>query len=526
MKLFLFLSSIVLLGIHTSSSFTQIATIRSFGLVNGKSRTSSSSQLFHSMLEDVAMFLQSALEATDVTKTCKVQVGPSETNRLGLIARQNIKKGDVIINMPYDNSYMLTPAIAKDVFAKVLPEDYDGWTGDAGLIAMLLLNEFARLNDKGIALPKREAKLQTFISKWIQALPSIHQMSHHPLLWNEIDLEVLQASSTKKIYQTLDDIDEDAFWLSERVWDKDRNQFPESVTVEGETIPCFSPSGFKWAMSLSLSRCIFVDGSLRLLPFFDMANHGDKAREFESGFMGTFGTTKGVQLVAATDYKKGDEVFSTYGPKSAADYLMEHGFCPDKVWKSCVSELKFELDPDDRFYDDKLDILEFETYDAAPMDPIQSFDVVSEAGLDGEPDPLLIQFVRLCKLGATDAFLLESLFRNEVWGFMALPVSEANELLVVNSIIGACQRGLDDFAQCPEGGPGVCTKLREAESKALTRTIEYLQREKEALDLKVYYQERRLKDLGLDSDWSPEGDMSADLDFGQTRAPGGADYDW
>ena len=215
------------------------------------------------MLEDVAMFLQSALEATDVTKTCKVQVGPSETNRLGLIARQNIKKGDVIINMPYDNSYMLTPAIAKDVFAKVLPEDYDGWTGDAGLIAMLLLNEFARLNDKGIALPKREAKLQTFISKWIQALPSIHQMSHHPLLWNEIDLEVLQASSTKKIYQTLDDIDEDAFWLSERVWDKDRNQFPESVTVEGETIPCFSPSGFKWAMSLSLSRCIFVDGSSR-----------------------------------------------------------------------------------------------------------------------------------------------------------------------------------------------------------------------------------------------------------------------
>jgi [ribulose-bisphosphate carboxylase]-lysine N-methyltransferase len=72
----------------------------------------------------------------------------------------------------------------------------------------------------------------------------------------------------------------------------------------------------------------------------------------------------------------------------------------------------------------------------------------------------------------------------------------------------------------------VCTKLRAAESKALTRTKEYLLREKEALDLKEYYQERRLKDLGLDSDWSPEGDMGADLDFGQTRAPGGADYDW
>jgi hypothetical protein len=47
--------------------------------------------------------------------------------------------------------------------------------------------------------------------------------------------------------------------------------------------------------------------------------------------------------------------------------------------------------------------------------------------------------------------------------------------------------------------------------------------------LKEYYQERRLKDLGLDSDWSQEEDIdmsSPDLGFGQTRVPGGADYDW
>jgi hypothetical protein len=29
----------------------------------------------------------------------------------------------------------------------------------------------------------------------------------------------------------------------------------------------------------------------------------------------------------------------------------------------------------------------------------------------------------------------------------------------------------------------------------------------------------------LNSDWSPEEDDPS-LDFGQTRAPGGADYDW
>lgn len=503
--------------------FTRSPSRRTFGPT---ASLRASSPLSASTLEDVAASLQAALEDVEVTKTCKVQMGLSEINRFGLFAKQNIRKGDVMLNMPYDDSYMLTPSVARDVYNKILPDEYDGWTGDAGLIAMLILNEVARLDGKGLALPKREARLQTFMSAWAQALPTLDQMSYHPFLWNEYDLEVLQSSSMTKIYQSLDDVDEDAAWLGERVWGKDRNTFPETVSIGGEIVPCFSPMGFKWAMTLSLSRCIFVDGSLRLLPFLDMANHGDKAREFESGFMGTFGTTKGTQLVAAKDYQKGEEVFCSYGPKSAADYLLEHGFCPDKVWKTCVSELTFELDPDDRFYDDKLDILEFETYESAPMDPLQSFDVVSEPGLDGEPDPALIQFVRLCKLGGTDAFLLESLFRNEVWGFMALPVSESNELAVVNTIIAACQQGLEGFAQCPEGGPEVCTKLRAAESKALTRTKEYLLREKEALDLKEYYQERRLKDLGLDSDWSPEGDMGADLDFGQTRAPGGADYDW
>jgi [ribulose-bisphosphate carboxylase]-lysine N-methyltransferase len=161
------------------------------------------------------------------------------------------------------------------------------------------------------------------------------------------------------------------------------------------------------------------------------------------------------------------------------------------------------------------------------MDPVQSFDVVSEPGRDGEPDPSMIQFVRLCKLGGTDAFLLESIFRKDVWGFMALPVSESNELRVTVTVIEACQKALDDLATCPEGGRDVCTQLREAEIKAITKTKDFLRREKEALDLKEYYQERRLKDLGLDSEWSPEDDMvDPELGFGQTRQPGGADYDW
>lgn len=38
-----------------------------------------------------------------------------------------------------------------------------------------------------------------------------------------------------------------------------------------------------------------------------------------------------------------------------------------------------------------------------------------------------------------DAFLLEALFRTEVWGFMQQPVSEDNERAVCDSMILGCK---------------------------------------------------------------------------------------
>jgi [ribulose-bisphosphate carboxylase]-lysine N-methyltransferase len=78
----------------------------------------------------------------------------------------------------------------------------------------------------------------------------------------------------------------------------------------------------------------------------------------------------------------------------------------------------------------------------------------------------------------------------------------------------------------------LCSTVRASETKALSRTLEYVNREKEALDLKEYYQERRLKDLNLNSDWNPDegparGDVydEDDISFGQARAPGSS-LDW
>ncbi|VEU39926.1 unnamed protein product [Pseudo-nitzschia multistriata] len=500
-------------------------------------------------LEKICSGLNAAFEASrkDLTRTCNVKVGVSpnvdsygepvgSNMRLGWIATKDVNKGDILMNMPYDEQWEITPKTArKTVFSGILDDAYEGWTGETGLLALQLLNEVARsASTGGVQKPVRGPPIQAFLNEWINALPTPTELeTQHPIFWSEEDQEILQQSSNTKIYRILDDIEEDANWLVTNIFEKDRATFPETVEIQsGETVPCFSVEGYKWAMALTNSRAFFVDGTIRLLPFMDMCNHDDEAKELQGGFMGTFGTTKGAEVLSTRRYRAGEEVFLSLGPKSAADYLLEHGFCPEDCLKTAVSEITLELDPEDRFYDDKIDILEFETYDQAPMDPSQSFDVVSAPGRDGEPDPALMQFARLKELNNMDAFLLESIFRKEVWGFMAYPVSEKNEFAVVESIAQLCETAMEDMKSCPEPeqeGPNseVCAKLRASETRALRRTLEYMLRDKEALDLKEYYQERRLKDLGLDSEWSPEDDIGdPDLNWGQTRSPGGADFDW
>lgn len=56
----------------------------------------------------------------------------------------------------------------------------------------------------------------------------------------------------------------------------------------------------------------------------------------------------------------------------------------------------------------------------------------------------------------------------------------------------------------------MCETVRKAETPVLKGVLSYIEREMEGLDLKEYYQERRLKSLNLDSPWDPERDVTSD----------------
>ena len=152
-------------------------------------------------LDTICQELEGAFQACqdDIAKTCKVSVGQSPTTgRLGLIANKPIKKGDVFLAMPYEDRNMLTADVARnEVYKGILPEKFEGWTGDTGLIALLILNEVARADSKGIASPKRPPAIDKLMQAWVESLPSPEEMKQlHPLLWSEEDQEILQASST------------------------------------------------------------------------------------------------------------------------------------------------------------------------------------------------------------------------------------------------------------------------------------------------------------------------------------------
>ena len=297
-----------------------------------------------SSLEGVVSELETNCRAVESTlfKTCKVRPALSSSHRLGLVATQSVSKGDVLLSMPYSSAVVLTADRAKATFQDILPDQFNGWTGDAGLMALLLLNELALASDTPGAgvqapasakLPPRNAALNSFLQAWLSTLPHVDELtSMHPLFWPEDDQEILQSSSTTKVYRVLDDIEEDFTWMSEYIWKKKNQEgsgdtviFPDSVTFQGREYPCFSLRGFLWAMALVQSRSFFLDGTLRLLPVLDMVNHEDEAsEEIKPASMGPWRNIPGAQLVADRSYEAGDEVFCSYGPKSAIDYLLEH----------------------------------------------------------------------------------------------------------------------------------------------------------------------------------------------------------
>jgi len=156
-----------------------------------------------------------------------------------------------------------------------------------------------------------------------------------------------------------------------------------------------------------------------------------------------------------------------------------------------------------------------------------------------------VQFLRLMVLDGADLFLLEPVFRNELMDFVALPVSETNELAVGALVSSRAKQALESIeASAPkrkEAAAAAAAAASQADSsqaattpallaeavasgerEALLATLGWWARDAELVKQKEFYQERRLKEMGLDKPWSPEEGVESTFSAGGAQG----NVDW
>lgn len=125
------------------------------------------------------------------------------------------------------------------------------------------------------------------------------------------------------------------------------------------------------------------------------------------------------------------------------------------------------------------------------------------------PPPDMLAFLRLLNLNGADAFLLEALFRNEVWDHLQDPISEENERAICEGMVAGCREALlgytttiDEDLALLRGGVGspevlAAVLVRLGEKEAIDAALQWFEGRLEQLGRLEYYAERRLKRLGL-----------------------------
>lgn len=215
---------------------------------------------------------------------------------------------------------------------------------------------------------------------------------------------------------------------------------------------------------------------------------------------GLFGRGRALIIEATRALHPGETVSMDYSPgRTEGQTLLDHGVV-DGAGAAGTFALTLTLPEDDRFFDDKIDILE-----QAGLSASNEFILSS-----GAPAPNgLLAMLRLVNIQGADAFLLESIFRGEVWEHMQLPLSEENERAVYQSLTDGCAAVLgsyptsveEDVAALRVAAPGsrdaLAAKVRLGEKEALGAAAAFFEGRLGQLASFEYYGDRRLKGLGL-----------------------------
>ncbi|XP_031476566.1 fructose-bisphosphate aldolase-lysine N-methyltransferase, chloroplastic [Nymphaea colorata] len=394
---------------------------------------------------------------------------------LGLVAQKDIGRNEVVVEVP-KRTWINLDTVAASVIGPVCSGSKP-WIR----IALFLLREMA-VGEKSDWSP------------YIRILPK-HMDS--TIYWSEEELAELEGTQLLSTTLSVKEYVESEFnKVHKEILVPHHHVFPHPVTLDD----------FLWAFTILRSRAFSQHRgeNLVLIPLADLINHSSSITTENSAWQikgtGLFSRELIFSLRAPAPVKAGDQVYIQYDlKKSNAELALDYGFIETNSDRD-VYTLTLEIPESDPFYEDKLDIAELNG-----LGTVAYFDVVLGRSL---PE-LMLPYLRLLALGGSDAFLLEALFRDSIWDHLQLPVSRSNEEFMCEVVACACQTALSGYKTTIDEdeelkGRGdlpprlkIAVGVRAAEKKVLQHVLKVFGERGMELDGLEYYQERRLKELGL-----------------------------
>ena len=256
-------------------------------------------------------------------------------------------------------------------------------------------------------------------------------------------------------------------------------------------------------------------------------NNNNNNSEGGASSSGGGGRVAFLEVTSDRDLGAGEALTIDFGPgRTDSQVLLDHGAVdPAAPRPGFVLTLALPREPEieegaaeaspprpaPTFFDDKLDVA-----GGAGYGPSATFVLDPRARA---PPQEMLAYLRLMNLGGADAFLLEPVFRGEVWSrHVQDPVSRENERAVCASMAGGCAAALAriggdaagderELASSGSGGSGgggasarraaAALRVRCGERAALASAARWFAGREASLDSLEYYQERRLRGLGL-----------------------------
>lgn len=393
---------------------------------------------------------------------------------LGLIAQRDIGRNEVVLEVP--KRFWINPdTVAASEIGKVCG-GLKPWVS----VALFLIREKQRKD-----------------SPWRLYLDILPDCTDSTIYWSEEELSELQGAQLLSTTLGVKEYIQTEFErVEEEVILPHKQLFPSAISL----------NDFLWAFGILRSRAFsrLRGQNLVLIPLADLINHSqaisteEYAWEIKGG--GIFSRELLFSLRTPVSVKAGEQVLIQYDmEKSNAELALDYGFIESRPDRNAYT-LTLEISESDPFFGDKLDIAE-----SNGLGETAYFDIVLGRSLP----PAMVPYLRLVALGGTDAFLLESIFRNSIWGHLELPVSRANEELICRVVRDACRSALSGYhttveedEKLKEGGKlkprmEIAVGIRAGEKKVLQQIDGIFEERELELDELEYYQDRRLKDLGL-----------------------------